>query len=266
MSVLPRLLTVRPDADGWTGEPGGPAGKRAYGGLLAAQSLASACRTVDGDRGPTNMHIQFLRVGDAGEATQYRVHRVYDGRTSAARRVEAYQHGRLLTTTSVSFSTELAGPEHGTGELPHDPESLPRTGPPGPAPALPLDELDIRIVDEGAGDDFVRRLWWRVSIALPDEPLMHTLIAMYVTDLYGIDPALAVHGYSMRSPSHRSGTTDSSVWFHQPVRADRWNLLESSSPAAARGRGVIASSLVSADGRIAATMVQEGLMAERTPD
>jgi acyl-CoA thioesterase II len=80
-----------------------------------------------------------------------------------------------------------------------------------------------------------------------------------------IDPALAVHGHSMKARTHRSGTTDSSIWFHQPPRVDEWNLLETRSPAAARGRGVVTGSLVRADGIIAATLTQEGLIAEREP-
>ena len=147
--------------------------------------------------------------------------------------------------------------------MPENPESLERTGPAGPAPSMPLDELDIRVVDDSAGGEFVRRLWWRVLVELPDDPLMHTLIAAYVTDVYLIDPALRVHGHSMRSRTHRSGTTDSSVWFHGAVRADQWNLLECRSPAAGRGRGVVTASLVRSDGAIAATLVQEGLIAER---
>ena len=101
------------------------------------------------------------------------------------------------------------------------------------------------------------------SGALPDDPLLHTLIAVYVTDLYMIDPALQVHGHSMAARTHRSGTTDSSVWLHQRVHADRWNLLESTSPAGARGRAVITAGLIRDDGVIAATLVQEGLIAER---
>ncbi|MGV0770648.1 acyl-CoA thioesterase [Mycobacterium syngnathidarum] len=269
MSDLLNLLEVRgtnPDGDVFTGPASGPAGKRAYGGLLAAQSLAAACRTVGEDRSPTNMHLQFLRGGNAGESAEYRVQQVYDGRTASARRVDSYEHGRMLTTATVSFATELAGPEHGIGAMPHDPEVLPCTGPPGPAPSLPLDEFDIRIADEGSGEDFVRRMWWRVTTALPEDPLVHMLIAVYITDLYGIDPALAVHGHSMRSRSHRSGTTDSSIWFHRPVRAGEWNLLESRSPATVRGRGLITSSLLRADGAVAATLVQEGLVADRVPD
>ncbi|MDT5328287.1 MAG: acyl-CoA thioesterase, partial [Mycobacterium sp.] len=124
-------------------------------------------------------------------------------------------------------------------------------------------EIDIRIDDSGVGAEFVRRLWWRATVPLPVDPLPHTLVAAYVTDVYMIDPALRVHGLSMKGRTHRSGTTDSSIWFHRPVRADRWNLLESRSPAAARGRGVITASLIGADGAIVATLAQEGLTAER---
>ena len=128
---------------------------------------------------------------------------------------------------------------------------------------LPLDEIDIRIADTGEGEAFVRRLWWRTTVALPDDPVVHACVALFVTDVYMIDPALRVHGHSMSDRSHRSGTTDSSIWFHRPIRADEWNLLECRSPAAARGRGVVTASLVRSDGVIAATMTQEGLIADR---
>jgi acyl-CoA thioesterase-2 len=266
MSVLLDLLDVRAgaDEDTYLGPASGPEGKRSFGGQFMAQSLAAACRTVETAKPPTNMHLQFLRGGEAGDPVEYTVARVFDGRTAAARRVEGRQGGRLLTTATVSFAAPLAGPEHGSRlSMPGDPESLPRTGPAGPAPSMPLDEIDIRIDDEGAGGEFVRRLWWRVTVPLPDDPALHTLAAAYVTDVYMIDPGLQVHGYSMRGRTHRSGTTDSSIWFHRPVRADRWNLLESRSPAAARGRAVITGSLVAADGAIVATLAQEGLIAER---
>jgi len=268
MSTLLRLLDVQPGAaeDNWIGAASGPEGKRSYGGQFVAQSLAAACRTVDADRLPTNMHLQFLRGGEAGDTVEYSVARVFDGRTAAARRVESRQDGRLLTTATVSFAIELPGPEHGARpSMPHDPETLPQTGPIGPAPSMPLEEIDIRIADDTAGGEFVRRLWWRATIPIPDEPIVHTLVAAYVTDVYMIDPALQVHGHSMTARTHRSGTTDSSIWFHRPLRADAWNLLECRSPAAARGRGVVTGSLLRADGVIAATLTQEGLVAEREP-
>ena len=172
MSVLLELLDVRAgaEADSWIGPASGPAGKRAYGGQFVAQSLAAASRTVEPDRLPTTMHLQFLRGGEAGDPVEYSVTRVFDGRTAAARRVDSHQGGRLLTTSTVSFAAELAGPEHGRRlPMPANPESLPRTGPAGPAPSMPLDELDIRIADEGSGPAFVRRFWWRATVPLPDD-------------------------------------------------------------------------------------------------
>lgn len=267
MSRLLELLEVtQAQPPTWRGPASGPQGKRAYGGQLAAQSLAAAARTVDRSKAPTAMHLQFLRGGEAGDPTDYAVVKVHDGRTAASRRVDATQGERLLTTSTVSFAVALPGPEHGRRELPaEDPESLPQTGPPGPAPSLPLDELDLRYVDDGSDEDFVRRLWWRTVVDLPEDPLLHTLIAVYVTDVYLIDPALQVHGHSMRARTHRSGTTDSSIWFHHEVRAGEWNLLECRSPAAARGRGVVTANLIRRDGVLAATLVQEGLIAHREP-
>lgn len=265
MSVLLRLLTLEPDGeDRWRGPGAGPRGKRSFGGLFAAQSLAAACATVDTEKRPTNLHVQFLRGGEAGDDSDYQVERVYDGRTAAARRVQTQQHDRLLNTATVSFSSPLSGPAHGTRQtMPPHPDTLDRTGPPGPAPSLPLNELDIRVQDEKSDGDFVRRLWWRSTVDLPEDPLIHTLIAVYVTDLYGVDPILQVHGHSMADRTYRGGTTDSSIWLHQPLRADQWNLLESRSPAASRGRGVMTASLLRADGVIAATLVQEGMIADR---
>ncbi|OHV06793.1 acyl-CoA thioesterase domain-containing protein [Mycobacterium talmoniae] len=263
MSRLLGLLEVRPaGGDVWLGPGSGPAGKRAFGGQLAGQALAAAVRTVAG-MAPTNMHVQFLRGGDAGDAVEYAVERVFDGRTSACRRVVARQAGRLLTTTTVTFAVALDGPEHGRVAAPAPPGDLPRTGPAGPAPSMPLDEIDIRITDTGCGEAFTRQFWWRTTVPLPDDPFVHTCVAVYVTDVYMIDPALRVHGHAMADRSHRSGTTASSVWFHQPVHSDRWNLLESSSPAAARGRGVVSGRLIDTDGAVLATLVQEGLIAAR---
>ena len=106
MSRLLKLLELHrgSDADTWIGPASGPEGKRAFGGQFVAQSLAAACRTVDGDRLPTNMHLQFLRGGEAGDPVEYSVSRVFDGRTAASRRVDSHQDGRLLTTSSVSFA------------------------------------------------------------------------------------------------------------------------------------------------------------------
>lgn len=265
--MLQRLLDVQPDptqAHKFIGVENGPADKRAYGGHLAAQALASACRTTAVEMAPTSLHVQFLRGGDAAAPVHYEVDRVYDGRTTASRSVHARQNGRLLVTATASFALPSDGPDHGRcSEQLADPSLLARTGPIGPAPSLPLDEIDIRVEDDWGTGEFVRKLWWRITGALTDDLLLHACAAVYVTDIYGIDPVLRVHGHSMTDRSHRSATTDSSIWFHRRIRADRWNLLECRSPAAARGRGVMTAGMFDAEGVVLATLVQEGLAIPR---
>ncbi len=116
--VLPRLLEVVPDpsgVDAFAGPSAGPPDKRAYGGHLAAQALAAACRTLTADVAPTSLHVQFLRGGDAGAPVCYDVERVYDGRTSASRRILARQQDRVLVTATASFATPATGPDHSEG-------------------------------------------------------------------------------------------------------------------------------------------------------
>lgn len=262
-SVSQILDVVSLDEHSFRGAASGPPDKRAYGGHLAAQALASACRTVADGFVPTNLHVQFLRGGDAAVPVHYSVDPVYSGRTVASRLVRARQEGRLLVTATASYFRPADGPRHGCRELAGKPEELPSTGPIGPAPSLPLDEIDIRIDDNWDTGEFVRKLWWRITGELPDDQLAHACAAVYVTDIYGIDPVLQVHGHSMIDRSHRSATTDSSIWFHRPIRADRWNLLECRSPAAASGRGVMTAGLIDEQGVQVATLVQEGMTIPR---
>lgn len=172
----------------------------------------------------------------------------------------------MLATVTALFAVPAAGPEHSDRVDVKSPESLPRTGPIGPAPSLPPGEVDIRIADEGSGTEFVRHVWWRATAPLPDDPRLHACIAAYVTDIYGVDPVLAVHCHSMIDRSHHSATTETSMWLHRRISADRWNLLETRSPTAAAGRGLVIAGLYGADGQRVATIVQEGQAVKREPE
>ncbi|MCB0926340.1 MAG: thioesterase family protein [Mycobacterium sp.] len=279
---LVRLLTVEPAGSSLAGprargttplaEPGGevftatgygPADKRAFGGQFVAQALRAAAATVTPGARPTSVHVQFLRAGTAGPV-DYRVERTYDGRTAMTRRVCSRQDGRLNTVATVSFATELPGPVHprATDPIP-DPMQLPVTAPPGPAPGVPLHAFDLRYREHGERESFVREFHWRTAQPLPGDPILHYAVAAYLTDLYLLDTALRVHNHTVTDRHFRYGTTDSAIWFHTPVRADEWNLLRSCSPAASAGRGLVTATLFGADGRPAATLVQEGLVAAR---
>jgi acyl-CoA thioesterase-2 len=53
---------------------------------------------------------------------------------------------------------------------------------------------------------------------------------------------------------------DHATWFHHPARVDEWLLFDLDSPAAAGGRGLARGAVYAADGRLVASLAQEGLM------
>jgi acyl-CoA thioesterase-2 len=56
---------------------------------------------------------------------------------------------------------------------------------------------------------------------------------------------------------------DHAMWFHRPIRVDDWILYDSESPSASGARGLGTGSFFAADGRLLATVVQEGLIRVR---
>jgi acyl-CoA thioesterase-2 len=50
------------------------------------------------------------------------------------------------------------------------------------------------------------------------------------------------------------------MWFHRPFRADEWLLYDQESPSASGGRGLARGSIFTRDGRLAVSVVQEGLV------
>jgi acyl-CoA thioesterase-2 len=53
------------------------------------------------------------------------------------------------------------------------------------------------------------------------------------------------------------------LWFHRPFRADEWLLYVQDSPSASGGRGFNRGAVYSRDGRLVASVAQEGLIRPR---
>jgi len=50
------------------------------------------------------------------------------------------------------------------------------------------------------------------------------------------------------------------MWFHRPARADEWVLYTQQSPSASGGRGLAAGRMFAGDGRLIASVGQEGML------
>ncbi len=72
--------------------------------------------------------------------------------------------------------------------------------------------------------------------------------------------SLVPHGVHVASPEVQSASLDHTIWFHRPFRADEWWLYDQLSPSASGGRGLAFGRVFTQDGRLVATVAQEGLI------
>jgi acyl-CoA thioesterase-2 len=61
-------------------------------------------------------------------------------------------------------------------------------------------------------------------------------------------------------PRLQLASLDHSLWFHRPFRADEWLLYAQDTPSASGGRGFNRGLVFTRDGRLVASVAQEGLI------
>jgi acyl-CoA thioesterase-2 len=247
--------------------------QRVFGGQVAGQALVAASRTVEPERRVHSLHAYFLRPGDMKIPILYEVDRIRDGRSFTTRRVVAIQHGRAIFNLQASFMVEEAGYEH-QAAMPDVPpaESLPtmeaRLEAHGLEWAIRPRPIDVRSVEEPV---FLNRdtgrttqhVWFKAAGTLPDDPILHTCVVTYASDMTLLDTSLLPHGKTFGDDSLQMASLDHAMWFHRPVRADDWLLYAQETPSASGGRGLAQGSIFTASGDLAVTVVQEGLIRNR---
>ena len=248
---------------------------RVFGGQVAGQALVAAGRTVPTERKVHSLHAYFIRAGDPSVPIVYEVDRIRDGRSFTTRRVVAIQHGKAIFALSASFQVSEPGVEHAEPmpDVPA-PEQLPTFGERiapyreqfGPWGRFPR-PIDVRYVNdppwisrEHGPREARNRVWMRADGTLPDDELLHVCVLAYSSDMTLLDSILARHGLAWGLDKVLGASLDHAMWFHRPFRADEWVLYDSNSPSASGGRGLATGRFFASDGRLIATVVQEGLL------
>lgn len=248
--------------------------QRVFGGQVAGQALVAAVRTAEEGFTAHSLHAYFLRPGDPLVPILYEVDRIRDGRSFATRRVVAIQHGRAIFNMHVSFHVHEEGFDH---QIPMptdvpDPESIP--------------DFKTRWVDwaDLLGDEFHRdhpidvrhctwvptdrkrplppfqKVWLRADGVLPDDPVLHACVLTYASDMTLLDTSLLPHAVATMDENIFMASLDHAMWFHRPFRADEWLLYDQDTPSASGSRGLARGSIYTRDGRLAVSVVQEGLI------
>jgi len=255
---------------------------RIFGGLVAAQSLIAACRTVEG-RTAHSLHGYFLREGDTSVPVIYHVDRIRDGRSFATRRVVAKQHGKAIFNMSVSFQAPEEGLEHqapmpdapAPETIPSNEERLRAYQEAASHPAIdflllldrPIQRREVDHVDllEPKAHSGIQRTWFRAETELGDDPVIHQAVLAYASDYGLLEGSFNQHGHSFLTDELIIASLDHAIWFHEPFRADQWMLYVTQSPRTSGGRGLNFGHIYSQEGALVASVAQEGLMRIRKP-
>lgn len=247
--------------------------QRVFGGQVAGQALVAASRTVEPENRVHSLHAYFLRPGDSRVPILYEVQRIRDGLSFVTRRVTAIQHGRAIFSLSASFQVPEDGFDHSLPmpDVPH-PDSLPtvqerwaEVAAEHNDPRFEMDlPFDLRNCDWNPTDRErelppYQRIWLKTTGLLPDDPVLHACALTYASDMTLLDTVLLPHALGPVDNVFMA-TLDHAMWFHRPFRADEWLLYAQDTPSASGGRGFARGSVFNSDGKLAVTVVQEGLI------
>jgi len=274
------ILDVRPlgedkfqglsPANGWA---------RVFGGQVVGQALAAAIRTVEG-RDPHSLHAYFILGGDPSVPIDYEVDRIRDGGSFTTRRVQARQRGAVIFSMIASFHRGEDGFEHAVTMPPSPPpEDLPNEATlRGKLPIALRGYVDLtwpvemRIVDldrylDPSAPRPEHRIWMRARTPLPASlPLAtHQCALAFASDYSLLETGLIGHGILLGDKRLQAASLDHAVWFHRPFRADEWLLYVQDSPSAQGARAFCRGNIFARDGRLVASVAQEGLLRMRTP-
>jgi acyl-CoA thioesterase-2 len=252
---------------------------RIFGGQVIAQAMMAAARTVDAEGGAGkqihSLHAYFLRGGDETKPLHFRVHRDFDGRSFANRRVVVRQDGKVIFNLTASFQFRVQGLSH---QVPM-PDLLPPeqcgdfTDIVAAAPEVSDEQLahiararafEIRGFHPPAGAGATRHYqWFRVAAPIGDDPQVHRGFLAFASDMALLSSAMLPHDLHFWTPGVVSTSLDHAMWFHEDIRVDDWFVYVMDTPWTGGDRGLCRGSIYRQDGTLIASVVQEGLLRYR---
>ncbi len=279
---LPELLKLldleRIEDNLFRGESRDVGAPQVFGGQVLGQALVAASRTVEG-RQVHSLHAYFLRRGDLSVPIVFEVDRSRDGGSFTSRRVVAIQHGQPILTMSASFQVAEPGLDH---------QAVMPDAPP-PESLRDLAEIEAELIErmphKVAGyfrnqrpfefravnpmeyltrdkRPATKQVWFRVVGGLPDDQALHRCLLAYVSDYHLLPTATMPHGVNFLELQVAS--IDHAIWFHRDLRVDDWLLYAMESPSASGARGFSRGLIYARDGRLVASVAQEGLIREHS--
>jgi acyl-CoA thioesterase-2 len=276
IEALERILTVSSVGDDKFegGVSDEPFGGRTYGGQIVAQASAAAGATVSTGRSMHSLHAYFVKPPVPDTSFLFEVIRLREGRNFSLRRVVARQGDDIVLEATISFHARETGWQH-TVKMPEviSPGALDSSraaafaklrdvSPNMGSPADFMRSHDFRVADSGTinrDGSCQRKVWFRVGGTLPNNARLHEAALVYSSDFTLL--GTAVLPYRDDAKLHRSsGSLDHSLWIHEPFKCDEWLLYVTESTWANNARGFVRGMIFNQDGKLIASVAQEGLI------
>ncbi|MEZ5937786.1 MAG: acyl-CoA thioesterase II [Hyphomonadaceae bacterium] len=255
--------------------------KRVFGGQVIAQALVAAYRTVEG-RLCHSLHAYFIRPGDPSVPILYEVDRARDGKSFTTRRVVAIQHGEQIFNLAASFQVPEKGFTH-QSDMPavkmpdelksedelrqmakaHIPEQYAKQfARPRPIELRPVDPRAMVSPEKSAP---IKHIWMRARGVVGDDAALQQCLLAYASDMGILDTATKPHGVNWFTGGVQMASLDHAMWFHEPFNIEDWLLYTMDSPSASGARGFNRGEVFTRDGKLVASVTQEGLIRPREP-
>lgn len=243
---------------------------RVFGGLVLAQALMAAIRTVGpasaltgtraSDAGPAlrphSMHGYFLNPVAPEHEVSFEVEPLRDSRSFALRQVTTTQDGLPRARFLCSFHIEEKG------ELDYQVAPPTALGPPDDYEPSGGDmPFDLRIADPVPADDgtYVAsgRHWVRLKDRLPDDGAIHSCLLAYLSDQTRLSFRPGTDEFF---GTYTDASLDHAVWFHRPARVDRWLRYELQALSLRGNRATVRGLMYDETGDLVMSMAQELLV------
>ncbi len=261
-------------------QPGGRG--RVFGGQVIAQGLMAAMRDVEPDRILHSLHCYFMRAGDEAQEIVYQVRCDFDGGSFSTRRIIALQSGRPILTMTASFHRLEGGFAHQDSmpdvpqpeDLLTEAERLAQETDSRSAALMsrfhlvrPIEmrPVELRSMANPQPHPPHSHCWLRLGAKIGDDLNLHRAILGYASDMMLLSTSTLPHAINWTIPGFMTASLDHALWLHDDFRIDDWLLYATDSPWAGRGRGFNRGSFFTRDGRLVASVAQEGLIRYRPP-
>jgi acyl-CoA thioesterase-2 len=106
----------------------------------------------------------------------------------------------------------------------------------------------------------IQDVWFRATSPVTGPVSIQQCVLGYASDMTLLDTSIRPHAANWVTGKVQMASLDHAIWFHEAFTMDDWVLYHQDSPSASGARGFNRGSIYTRDGRLVASVVQEGLI------